>query len=304
MDRDRRARDDGVRAALARMAARHASVSAGQPQADRTGAAVELPRPIEASWRRSLAAGLDPGVFAITSREAPSYAADLVRLATPVIDRLAESLDGTGVCVILGDANANVLQRRTEDSGLLARLDRISLAPGFGYAERSVGTNAIGTALAQRSPSFVLGGQHFADQLTNMACAAAPLIDRASGQVIGFLDVTSRVGKGHPLMLALVRQAATEVERVLDAAGFRWSGIKAELGRSTLVAEVPATPRLTPTERAVADLVALGLTNQAVARRLAISPHTVDTHLRHIYGKLSVRSRVELARMVMTTAAI
>lgn len=39
-----------------------------------------------------------------------------------------------------------------------------------------------------------------------------------------------------------------------------------------------------------------GLTNRGVADRLFLSPHTVDTHLRHAFAKYGVNSRVELAR--------
>jgi DNA-binding CsgD family transcriptional regulator len=55
---------------------------------------------------------------------------------------------------------------------------------------------------------------------------------------------------------------------------------------------------LTESEWGVADLVAEGLTNRQVATRLFLSPHTVDAHLRHIFRKLGIGSRVELARMV------
>jgi len=55
---------------------------------------------------------------------------------------------------------------------------------------------------------------------------------------------------------------------------------------------------LTGTERAVSRLVAEGLTNGAVARRLYISPHTVNTHLRHVFAKLDVSNRVALAAVV------
>jgi len=55
---------------------------------------------------------------------------------------------------------------------------------------------------------------------------------------------------------------------------------------------------LTPTEHAVSDLVAEGLTNREIARRLHVSPHTVNTHLRHIFQKLSVPSRAALAAEV------
>jgi DNA-binding CsgD family transcriptional regulator/tetratricopeptide (TPR) repeat protein len=56
---------------------------------------------------------------------------------------------------------------------------------------------------------------------------------------------------------------------------------------------------LTATEREVALLVAEGLTNGAVARRLYISPHTVNTHLRHVFAKLDVPNRVALAAVVL-----
>jgi len=47
----------------------------------------------------------------------------------------------------------------------------------------------------------------------------------------------------------------------------------------------------------VARLVASGLTNRQVASELFVSPHTVGFHLRQIYRKLSIQSRVDLARM-------
>ena len=53
---------------------------------------------------------------------------------------------------------------------------------------------------------------------------------------------------------------------------------------------------LTEAETAVAELVAAGLSNREVASRLLISPHTVDAHLRHIYNKLEISSRVQLTR--------
>jgi DNA-binding CsgD family transcriptional regulator len=55
---------------------------------------------------------------------------------------------------------------------------------------------------------------------------------------------------------------------------------------------------LTATECEVSLLVAEGLTNGAVARRLYISPHTVNTHLRHVFHKLDVANRVALAAVV------
>jgi predicted ATPase/DNA-binding CsgD family transcriptional regulator len=53
---------------------------------------------------------------------------------------------------------------------------------------------------------------------------------------------------------------------------------------------------LTPAEPDVARLVAEGLANKDIAARLFVSPRTVQTHLTHIYGKLGLSSRVQLAQ--------
>jgi DNA-binding CsgD family transcriptional regulator len=55
---------------------------------------------------------------------------------------------------------------------------------------------------------------------------------------------------------------------------------------------------LTDTERSVAEIVARGLTNKQAARQMYVSRHTIDSHLRRVFRKLGVTSRVELARIV------
>ncbi len=54
---------------------------------------------------------------------------------------------------------------------------------------------------------------------------------------------------------------------------------------------------MTDSELAVARLVAQGLTNREVAERLFVSQHTVSGHLRHVFAKLDINSRVELTRL-------
>ena len=53
---------------------------------------------------------------------------------------------------------------------------------------------------------------------------------------------------------------------------------------------------LTPTELDVVRLVSEGLANKDIAERLFISPRTVQTHLTHVYAKLGLMSRVQLAQ--------
>jgi DNA-binding CsgD family transcriptional regulator len=71
----------------------------------------------------------------------------------------------------------------------------------------------------------------------------------------------------------------------------------------------PARPRLTfgwdslrASELGIAALVAEGFTNREIGARLFVSPHTVDSHLRQIYRKLSITSRIELTRLVLERA--
>jgi DNA-binding CsgD family transcriptional regulator len=54
--------------------------------------------------------------------------------------------------------------------------------------------------------------------------------------------------------------------------------------------------RLTPQELQVAQLIAGGATNREAAAALFVTPKTIESHLGHVYRKLGVRSRVELAR--------
>jgi DNA-binding CsgD family transcriptional regulator len=55
---------------------------------------------------------------------------------------------------------------------------------------------------------------------------------------------------------------------------------------------------LTPTERQVVDLLAQGLRNAEIAERLFVAPSTVKTHLGHVFAKLDVSTRAELAALV------
>jgi DNA-binding CsgD family transcriptional regulator len=55
---------------------------------------------------------------------------------------------------------------------------------------------------------------------------------------------------------------------------------------------------LTPSERRVAELAASGMTNREIAQTLFVTPKTVDYHMRHVFQKLNLSSRRELARLL------
>jgi DNA-binding CsgD family transcriptional regulator len=70
----------------------------------------------------------------------------------------------------------------------------------------------------------------------------------------------------------------------------------AQRGRGARSRPASGWESLTPTELDVVRLVSDGLPNKDIATRLFISPRTVQTHLTHVYTKLAVSSRVQLAQ--------
>ena len=105
-------------------------------------------------------------------------------------------------------------------------------------------------------------------------------------------------------LAGLLGDAAT-ARRHLDTA-LAWA---TDVGARAYVPQVRQAQRLLPVsdrwtsltaaERRVADLVAEGLTNAEVARRLALSRYTVETHLKRVFAKLELRSRAALAAEVV-----
>ena len=277
------------------------NVPSGSPGGEPGAPAVRLADPhgnvqhavrqdILTSWQRCLVAGLRPDHFEVPYQPDVDDDGPLRWAAAPILDQVAGELEGTGVGLLLTDARGQVVDRRAADTGILARLDRIELAPGFLYSEDLIGTNAIGTAITQQGPSVVTGTEHFADALAPMACAATPVTDGA-GQVIGVIDLTCAAEDFNPMLLPFAKRAAWEIgHRFREGAGPR-------------ARHARGWPSLTDTERAVAHLAAQGLPSRVVADRLLLSQHTVRAHLRHVFRKLGVRSRVELARVTEQAAA-
>jgi DNA-binding CsgD family transcriptional regulator/tetratricopeptide (TPR) repeat protein len=77
-------------------------------------------------------------------------------------------------------------------------------------------------------------------------------------------------------------------------AGLRSAGVRLRAGKPA--AERVGWGSITATERMVVELVAAGCTNSEIADRLYTSRRTVESHLVHVYNKVGVRSRVDLAR--------
>ncbi|MBC7763095.1 MAG: GAF domain-containing protein [Candidatus Saccharibacteria bacterium] len=170
---------------------------------------------IAASWRRSSTAGVNATTSQPQFHDDLDVAGRLVRCSEPVIARLSDEIARIPLSIVLTDHRARILSRSETDRAIGALLDEVSLAPGFNYAETSVGTNGIGTVFESGQPLFIVGAEHFHEQLQPFACAGSPIRDPLTGRVEGVLDISCLSEDSSPLMHSLVRSAAHEIERNL-----------------------------------------------------------------------------------------
>jgi transcriptional regulator of acetoin/glycerol metabolism len=172
----------------------------------------EIRADIASSWRRCQLIGMEPTADEVPYNPEFDRPNRLLRAATPVLDRLAEQLLGGPATIILADSEAQIIDRRAGGRELSNALDRASVAPGFRYAEEFAGTNGIGTALEERKPFLVRGGEHFRDNLQEFTCVGAPVLHPVTRAVEGVLDVTSRFADTNVLMKPLVLAAIRDIE--------------------------------------------------------------------------------------------
>ncbi|MBM7366279.1 sigma-54-dependent Fis family transcriptional regulator [Gordonia hydrophobica] len=170
---------------------------------------------IETSWRRSKALEVASTHVAVPFIGEPDLDSLLVAAANPVIENLVATLSDEPISVILTSDDGVVLSRSAQRTDLRHRLDDVQLAPGFSYSEEFVGTNGIGTALATRRSTLVVGPEHYSAALTGLACAGVPIIHPISGVMLGALDMTGRSAIGGQLMLSLAEATVKEIEALI-----------------------------------------------------------------------------------------
>lgn len=172
------------------------------------------------SWLRSAAAGVDPdGQLApvvLDRSELTDYRAEhplspVLPLLHDVLGRAAEDCD----CVMaVGDAQGRLLWLYGKPQ-VLRRAEAINFVEGSAWDESRAGTNAPGMALALDAAVLVHASEHFTRPVQRWSCAAAPIHDPSTHELLGLLDVTGGPDVASPQTLALVRAAARMTESEL-----------------------------------------------------------------------------------------
>jgi hypothetical protein len=178
--------------------------------------------PIVASWRRSAAAGVDPSGLRIAPVVADADETTarwevhpLAEMAPLIRSCLAASADESGHLIVVSDANGILLWVEGNPRVRMRAADSMNFAEGTLWSEGGAGTNAIGTALAAEHAVQVFASEHFNEVVQSWTCAAAPVHDPDTGQVIGVIDLTGEMATVHPHSMAVATATAQAVEAQL-----------------------------------------------------------------------------------------
>ncbi len=135
---------------------------------------------------------------------------DLISVAHPVMEEIYENIEHRGVSVILVNSAGYVLDNLCDDAGQ-ELLHSLGIANGVCLTENQLGTNAFGLALIERSPAYVVGGEHYLQDLHHIADVAAPAFDW-NGAPLGALGILTPLDTYHRHNYALAVLAARSIK--------------------------------------------------------------------------------------------
>ena len=151
-----------------------------------------VPSPILESWNRCLQAEVEYAggrcQDILSGKDLEKRQSQLLEVAEPLMDALCRCLTGFGFVIVLTDSDGYIL-KSVGALESLRKAETINFGPGANWSELSVGTNAIGTALAVGRAIQVTGPEHYNDGHHLWTCAATPIRDH-DGCIIGCLDIS------------------------------------------------------------------------------------------------------------------
>ncbi|MGD9987619.1 sigma-54-dependent Fis family transcriptional regulator [Pseudonocardia sp.] len=170
---------------------------------------------IAASWARSRSSGASPEEVHLPALPEIDQESELAVVAGRVLDRLAAEIDDLGGAVFLANSQAQLVRSWIPDEMVRTSLRRILAEPGASCNEAHVGTNGIGTALADGQTKIIGGPEHWGELHQDMTCVAAPILHPVTRRPAGVLNVTLMDQQIHPALTALVRWGVEEIRQGL-----------------------------------------------------------------------------------------
>uniref|UniRef100_A0A832A013 Sigma-54-dependent Fis family transcriptional regulator n=1 Tax=Desulfacinum infernum TaxID=35837 RepID=A0A832A013_9BACT len=169
---------------------------------------------IRQSWSRCLQEGVDPAREKCWDIRYEEELGDEFRmlkaLTRDVQTEIYRLIHNKGLLVTVSDRRG-YLVGMLGDLKALRAADRLNFGPGANWAENSVGTNAIGTALRCGHVLQVRGTEHFCESHHSWICSAAPIFDW-DGNLMGCFDISGPMDADHRGALDLAAQGARIIE--------------------------------------------------------------------------------------------
>ena len=172
---------------------------------------------ISESWRRSLAAKVDPdarppsAVYAADELRDVRAGHPLAQVLPLLRSTLVSVADEAMHVMIVTDAEGNILWCEGA-SDVRSRAETVGLHEGTRWSEAAMGTNAMGTTLAVDAPVQVFSAEHLVHAYQGWTCAAAPVHDPDTGKILGAIDISGPLHTAHPAMVSLMTATAQLAE--------------------------------------------------------------------------------------------
>lgn len=168
------------------------------------------------SWLRSRSSlGLPERVTSVPVVSESDLDDSLLEVLHIPMSGFARSLEGTGVGLLLADAQGRILDRWAENIQGLDHLDRVGSVRGAVLAEDSVGTNGLGTAIASERLTQIAANEHYAEFYRSAICTGAPLFHPVTGDLLGAVTLSCDAAPQKELLLALIRTLTASLEKHL-----------------------------------------------------------------------------------------
>jgi transcriptional regulator of acetoin/glycerol metabolism len=219
---------------------------------------LDLRQTIRVSWVRSRLAAAPMDRIAVPYIADAPPASRLVRAAGPVLDRFAQQLAGTRVCLVLADRDGRVAGCWASDKPALRTLSRVSIEEGYVLAEELAGTNGVGTALEEMAPVIIRGQEHYAAPLQRLVCAGVPIRHPFTRRIEGVLDLACPTADANGLLLPAALDLCAQIEREMSMGAPERERVVFDAfvarNRSTSAALVALAEQYMVTNAAAADL--------------------------------------------------
>ena len=174
-------------------------------------------RLVARSWMRARAQGVDPdlgdppGPLAADEVEQRRVRSPLQRVLPELRAALTSVAEDARHIMVVTDADG-VLLWREGSNPVRHRADALGFTEGANWSEGVVGSNAIGTALAEGAPVQMFAAEHFVRTHHVWTCTACPVHDPRTGEMLGAVDVSGPAETVHPTTVALVGTAVKLAE--------------------------------------------------------------------------------------------